>query len=176
MARSVSTSCPGYPSQSPCKITSFWSRKVFCTENQSAGTEALILTAAFRRGGALREGMEGQTRTAPAMSPGGRTDLTDSRSLWNRTGNKRPFCLSGLLVRVKVVSSTVLASESTFQQTLNEKIHLFSQGLCPACGGLTASMLPPQPSDHPPHRHCPTLPGAWPPGTALCPTRERGTY
>ena len=75
-ARSAFTSCPCYRCQSPCKITSFWNQRVFCTENQSVGTKAPDLTAALRGGlcGGKPLGDKGQTRRAPPTAPGGRTD------------------------------------------------------------------------------------------------------
>lgn len=54
LAKSAFTSYPCYPCQSPCKITSFWNQRVFCTENQSVRTKALALTAAVRGGCVLR--------------------------------------------------------------------------------------------------------------------------
>lgn len=62
-ARSAFTSCPCYRCQSPCKITSFWNQRVFCTENQSVGTKAPDLTAALR--GGLHGGKPVRTRGRP---------------------------------------------------------------------------------------------------------------
>lgn len=54
----------------------------------------------------------------PAMLPGGTADLP---KLPNRLGigDKSPFCLSGLLVRMNILNIIVLVSESTFPQKLN---------------------------------------------------------
>lgn len=71
LAKSAFTLCPCYPCQSPCKITSFWNQRVFCTENQSVGTEAVVSTTALSGGRMLRTAPRGrgQTRVALPMSP-----------------------------------------------------------------------------------------------------------
>lgn len=99
-AESASTSYPCRPCRSPCKIISFWSQRVFCTENQGVYTKALglVFVASFRGGWAVSGG--------PGCGLGTRWDLPPPwwthrppRASGSPGGGigKNPFCLPGLL-------------------------------------------------------------------------------
>lgn len=66
-AGSASASCPSCPCPRPCRISSSWSQRGFCTDTQSIWTKTLVL---FWGGGAVGRG--GASPDPHAQTPPGR--------------------------------------------------------------------------------------------------------